>query len=436
MSSIDPVTMAQTLVAAERANMDSLLKSQGTKIKNQSKGLDTLKTQLSTFQTLLKDMNSTAKLQAQKSTLSQEGFMTVSSNGKAISGQYSLFVRQLAQSHQLGVKFSSETEALPSDGTLSLTVDGKEMKLDFASLPANATVKDLVSQINGASNNPGVKASLVRSNGEVNLVLTSTSSGTAKAIGMNFTSGGSAASDALAGKVAKPTEITKAQDAIVEMGGSNPLVITSSSNKLENVIDGLTINLTKAQAAGEAPLQLTVAQDNTAMTEALKKFVTGYNTLVDELNKLTKSTTDESGLLANDSTVRSLMSQLRSGIRDLPNGMTLSSLGIKTDREGKLSLDETAFTKALTADPELLSKAFGGDDGLVKRLNTITEPFTKRGGSISQRKDSLDASQRRLDDRLESHERRMQNAYNRYLAQYTQLNTVMTQMSQTSSLFG
>lgn len=436
MSSIDPVSMAQMLVAAERANMDSLLKSQGTKIKNQSKGLDTLKTQLSTFQTLLKDLNSTSTLQAQKSTLSQEGFMTVSSNGKAISGQYSLFVRQLAQSHQLGVKFSSETEALPSDGTLSLTVDGKEMKLDFASLPANATVKDLVSQINGASNNPGVKASLVRSNGEVNLVLTSTSSGTAKAIGMNFTSGGSAASDALAGKVAKPTEITKAQDAIVEMGGSNPLVITSSSNKLENVIDGLTINLTKAQAAGEAPLQLTVEQDNTAMTEALKKFVTGYNTLVDELNKLTKSTTDESGLLANDSTVRSLMSQLRSGIRDLPNGMTLSSLGIKTDREGKLSLDETAFTKALTADPELLSKAFGGDDGLVKRLNTITEPFTKRGGSISQRKDSLDASQRRLDDRLESHERRMQNAYNRYLAQYTQLNTVMTQMSQTSSLFG
>lgn len=436
MSSIDPVTMAQTLVAAERANMDSLLKSQGTKIKNQSKGLDTLKSQLSTFQTLLKDMNSTAKLQAQKSTLSQEGFMTVSSNGKAISGQYSLFVRQLAQSHQLGVKFSSETEPLPSDGSLSLTVDGKEMKLDFASLPANATVKDLVSQINNASNNPGVKASLVRSNGEVNLVLTSTSSGTAKAISTSFTTGGSAASDALVDKFAKPTEITKAQDAIVEMGGSNPLVITSSSNKLENVIEGLTINLTKAQAAGEAPLQLTVEQDNTAMTEALKKFVTGYNTLVDELNKLVKSSTDESGLLANDSTVRSLMSQLRNGIRALPNGMTLGSLGIKTDREGKLSLDETAFTKALTADPELLSKAFGGDDGLVKRLTTLTEPFTKRGGSISQRKDSLDASQRRLDSRLEAHERRMQNAYNRYLAQYTQLNTVMTQMGQTGSLFG
>lgn len=436
MSSIDPVSMAQMLVAAERANMDSLLKSQGTKIKNQSKGLDTLKTQLSTFQTLLKDLNSTSTLQAQKSTLSQEGFMTVSSNGKAISGQYSLFVRQLAQSHQLGVKFSSETEALPSDGTLSLTVDGKAMTVDFASLPANATVKDLVSQINGASNNPGVKASLVRSNGEVNLVLTSTSSGTTKAIGMNFTSGGTVASDALAGKFATATEITKAQDAIVEMGGSNPLVITSSSNKLENVIDGLTINLTKAQAAGGAPLQLTVEQDNTAMTEALKKFVTGYNTLVDELNKLAKSTTDESGLLANDSTVRSLKSQLRSGIRDLPNGMTLSSLGIKTDKDGKLSLDETAFTKALTADPELLSKAFSGDDGLVKRLNAITEPFTKRGGAISLRKDSLDASQRRLDDRLESHERRMQNAYNRYLAQYTQLNAVMTQMGQTGSLFG
>ena len=107
-STIDPTTMAQTLVSAERAAKDQLLSKQATTVENQLSGITSLSTQLTTFQTLLKDLNKISTLQAQSSTLSQEGILSATSNGQAANGQYSFFVQQLAQAHQLSMTFSSE----------------------------------------------------------------------------------------------------------------------------------------------------------------------------------------------------------------------------------------------------------------------------------------------------------------------------------------
>lgn len=106
---VDPASMAMQLVAIERQNMDKLLKKQMDSIKGQQSAISTLTTKLSTFQTMLKDLNKASNLQAQKATMSQEGLMTVTSNGKASSGQYNFFVEQLAQSHQVGLSLDSET---------------------------------------------------------------------------------------------------------------------------------------------------------------------------------------------------------------------------------------------------------------------------------------------------------------------------------------
>lgn len=348
MMQVDPASMAMQLVAIERQNMDKLLKKQMDSIKGQQSAISTLTTKLSTFQTMLKDLNKASNLQAQKATMSQEGLMTVTSNGKASSGQYNFFVEQLAQSHQVGLSLDSETASLPADGTFSLTVKGKTLDIDLATLPAGSTVKDLVSHINNAKDNPGVKATLVRTDGKVNMVLTSKDSGEENAITVNYSGD---ASSSLGVAVANKTEITKAQDARLQMGGNNPLTITSASNKIENVVDGLTLQLTKAQKSGDAPLQVTVEQDKEAVTGSLKKFVDSYNELVDELAKMTSSDPKAPGALSSDSGVRSLKSALANSVRDLPNGLSLSSLGIKTDKTGKLSFSETDFNKALEKDP-------------------------------------------------------------------------------------
>ena len=422
---IDPASMAMQLVAIERQNMDKLLKKQMDSIKGQQSAISTLTTKLSSFQTMLKDLNKASNLQAQKATMSQEGFMTVTSNGKASSGQYNFFVKQLAQSHQVGLSLDSETAPLPADGVFSLTVKGKSVDIDLASLPAGATVKDLVSHINNAKDNPGVKATLVRTDGKVNMVLTSKDSGKENAITVKYSGD---ASSSLGTAVAKQSEITKAQDAELQMGGNNPLTITSASNKIENVVDGLTLQLTKAQKSGDAPLQVTVEQDKEAVTGSLKKFVDSYNELVDELAKMTSSDPKAPGALSSDSGVRSLKSMLANSVRDLPNGLSLSSLGIKTDKTGKLSFNETDFNKALEKDPELLGKALMGDDGLLKRMSDSLDPYTKRDGALKGRKSGLEASEKRVNERMEALDRRMNSAYKRYLNQFTTMNQMMQTM--------
>nr|WP_279008117.1 lateral flagellar capping protein LafB [Aeromonas jandaei] len=422
---IDPASMAMQLVAIERQNMDKLLKKQMDSIKAQQSAISTLTTKLSSFQTMLKDLNKASNLQAQKATMSQEGLMTVTSNGKASSGQYNFFVEQLAQSHQVGLSLDSETAPLPADGVFSLTVKGKSVDIDLASLPAGATVKDLVSHINNAKDNPGVKATLVRTDGKVNMVLTSKESGEENAITVKYSGD---AGSSLGTAVAKQSEITKAQDAKLQMGGNNPLTITSASNKIENVVDGLTLQLTKAQKSGDAPLQVTVEQDKEAVTGSLKKFVDSYNELVDELAKMTSSDPKAPGALSSDSGVRSLKSMLANSVRDLPNGLSLSSLGIKTDKTGKLSFNETDFNKALEKDPELLGKALMGDDGLLKRMSDSLDPYTKRDGALKGRKSGLEASEKRVNERMEALDRRMNSAYKRYLNQFTTMNQMMQTM--------
>ncbi|MFB2711737.1 lateral flagellar capping protein LafB [Aeromonas veronii] len=422
---VDPASMAMQLVAIERQNMDKLLKKQMDSIKGQQSAISTLTTKLSTFQTMLKDLNKASNLQAQKATMSQEGLMTVTSNGKASSGQYNFFVEQLAQSHQVGLSLDSETAPLPADGIFSLTVKGKTLDIDLATLPAGSTVKDLVSHINNAKDNPGVKATLVRTDGKVNMVLTSKDSGEENAITVNYSGD---ASSSLGTAIANKSEITKAQNAKLQMGGNNPLTITSASNKIENVVDGLTLQLTKAQKSGDAPLQVTVEQDKEAVTGSLKKFTDSYNELIDELAKMMSSDPKAPGALSSDSGVRSLKSVLSNSVRDLPNGLSLSSLGIKTDKTGKLSFSETDFNKALEKDPELLGKALMGDDGLLKRMSNSLDPYTKRDGALKGRKSGLEASEKRVNERMEALDRRMNSAYKRYLNQFTTMNQMMQTM--------
>lgn len=422
---IDPAATAMQLVAIERKNMDALLKKQMDGIKGQQSALSTLNTKLSTFQTMLKDLNKASNLQAQKATMSQDGVMTVTSNGKASSGQYNFFVEQLAQSHQVGFSLDSETSPLPADGVFSLTVKGKTIDIDLATLPAGSTVKDLVSKINDAKDNPGVKATLVRTDGKVNMVLTSKDSGLENAISVNYSGD---ATNSLGAAISGKTDITKAQDAKLRMGGDNPLTITSASNKIENVVDGLTLQLTKAQKSGDAPLLVNIEQDKEAVTGSLKKFVESYNELVDELAKMTSSDPKAPGALSSDSGVRSLKSVLSNSVRDLPNGLSLSSLGIKTDKAGKLSFSETDFNKALDKDPELLGKALLGDDGLLKRMSDSLDPYTKRDGALKGRKTGLEASEKRIKERMDALDRRMDSAYKRYLNQFSTMNQMLQTM--------
>jgi len=434
---MDPTTLAQTMVNAERTGMDTLLANQKAKFQGQLDAVNKLKTQLTNFQTALQNLTTNTALQARSVTTSSDGLATVAASSSAAPGTYSIFVQQLAQAQQLSYDFSSETWTPPSDGTLTIRMNGKEMNLDLSTLPAGSDLRSVRDAINKASDNPGVQATLVRTGGQVKLLLTSTKTGEANQISMSVSGGtASTAMTELQAALGTRTELSAAQDAKVQFGGTNPITISSSSNTLENAIDGLTINLTKAQNTGDQPLQVTIGQDSDAMKKALQSFVDSYNTLVDGMNALTSTSTDNPGALASDSTTRSLMNQLRSALSNLPDGVTLSQLGLKTDRYGKLGLDETGLNKTLANNPDIIKTALQDKGGVFDQMQSILTPQLKYNGLLTSRTTNIQSSLDRVVDRQDQLDTRMEMVYNRYLSQFTAMQSLVTQMQQSSSLFG
>lgn len=434
LSGLDPITLANSLVSAERAGMDSLLGSQQRKFSSQLTAVNSLSKQLSAFQSLLGELTAGSGLLSNSANLSTAGIAKITAASTAASGQYSLFVEQLAQAHQLALAFDGESWQPPGDGLLSLSLGDQAMSLDLASLAPGSSLTDLRDAINQATDNPGIQASLVRSNGQMQLLLTSQQTGAANRIDLALNGGTpGVAQDQLQAAIAGQRELSAARDALVRLGESNPLSLTSASNRLEGLVDGLTLELTRAQAAGEPPLRVSVGQDSEAIQARVQKFIDDYNELVGQVGNLTSS--DKGGALKSDAATRSLMSQLRQPLSQPSGGLTLGQLGIKTDRYGKLSLDNAKLSSTLASQPALLAQGLVGEGGVLARMQQVLEPYLERNGLLGQRSQSLQASLDRVAARQEALDLQMASTYQRYLAQFTQMQSLVSQMEQTSNLF-
>ena len=67
-------------------------------------------------------------------------------------------------------------------------------------------------------------------------------------------------------------------------------------------------------------------------------------------------------------------------------------MGVKMDNDGNLSLDSTKFENALKNNYEQVVAAFSGDDGLCKQLSNGLNSYTKSGGILALREDSLNST--------------------------------------------
>ena len=217
------------------------------------------------------------------------------------------------------------------------------------------------------------------------------------------------------------------------------LKLTNASNTFKGVIDGVDVTVNKAQTAGESPIGMTIGADNEATKEQVNKFVDAYNTLMSTIDEYTSIGGEDKarGVLASDPTLRSIESQLTSLVRGEYNGMRLSEAGISIDRNGKMKLDAKKFEAAQSNNGAALEAMFNGDGNLLDSIDDMVEPFLKfSSGLFSSRKDALKQNISRIDDKQANLERKYDMAYDRYLKQFTQMNTLMTQMNQTMSMFG
>jgi len=147
-------------------------------------------------------------------------------------------------------------------------------------------------------------------------------------------------------------QTAEGKDANVKIDG---ITITSSTNVITDVIAGVTINLKKMESGTQ--VDLNISRNLDSIKSSVQGFIGKYNEILEYINDqfAWDEDTQSAGLLSGDGTLSSIKSSLQnimiSTIKDLPTDMNaLSLIGINSDKNGVLSLNDSDFTDALVND--------------------------------------------------------------------------------------
>ncbi len=447
MLDFNPTTMATQLATAYVQGPQDLLTSQKRAAEASSAALTRLRTALSTFNTALTNLSGRKGLVANTATFSGGASIgTASATSAAQPGNYGFFVEQLATHHQIAFE---DLPAVPVSSGGPLVVqqaDGStfEVNLLMADQDGDGTLSqaEIARAINTAEGNGGkVTAMVMTVGGSSQLVLSAGQSGANAAITLD-TSGlpASALRDRLS---AAPNELSAARDAVVWLGDQGSGVRVQQAGNTFTAIAGVSITFERAMSVGESPVMLTVASDDTGTAANVRSFIDAYNALQGTLNDMTRAAEDAGarGAFASDASVRNLRNRLNELLRQDFGGVRLAELGIRSDRNGNLSLDAERLRSKLDTMPDALDKAFGSTQitnstGVLGAMDRYLKSWLDvSSGQIRRRQDNLQVEQKAMTRRQDRIDEQFNLNYERYLMQFTQLQTLMGQMDQTSGLF-
>lgn len=206
--------------------------------------------------------------------------------------------------------------------------------------------------------------------------------------------------------------VTEGKDAIITVDGDT---VTSNTNEFDDKISGLEITVNRVTENDDGDYdsyQVDIDQDIDGITSKVQNFVSAYNTLMDTLDSLGERNTYtdgesnfDGGDLAGDSQLQSLQRQLQSMMSDITYGeIDGYTLGLELDSEGRFSLDSTKFKEGISENFNAVVKLFSAEmpetdetsadgteekGGLIVRLDSIIEEYTKSNGFLDQRTQEL-----------------------------------------------
>ena len=129
------------------------------------------------------------------------------------------------------------------------------------------------------------------------------------------------------------------------------ITIIRSSNTISDALAGVTLNVSQAELG--TTVNLVVARDSSAAVQAVKDFVSAYNTA----SSFVATNTSEKGPLAFDTrdprhvapiALRDVRSDRRSPEHDVHDA---AHIGLSLDKTGKMQLDESVLKAALADNP-------------------------------------------------------------------------------------
>ena len=441
-SGVDVKALAKSLVEAESAPKQQAIQSKIDKSEAKISGYSAMMAALDIFKQQVDGLDSVTDFAAVDIRNSNPLAVQVSTNSLASPGAHTISITSLAQAQRsVGDGFDNVTAQVNGGNafTLSLTVAGEATDIEISAADTNASA--VVNAINQAG--AGVSAQLLDTGVEgaadrYKIVLTgqtgasnafSVSTDAADTSGLNFTT---------------PTG-QDAADAAVTVNG---VAISRSTNTIDDVIPGMTFDLL-GPTTGAVAVQLN--RDSSGVKERVQSLVTAYNSMVSDFGILTGPASEDeediySGSLRGDSTVRSVLSQMRQVFfgESETAGESITSLrdmGVSVDKDGVVTLDEAALDEALTTHFEEVVSALAGRtttevDGetviqqglgaeMAARLRALMGPT----GIILSQSTSAESQVGRYEEQLEKLETRMEGILERYTKQFAAMESIVGQLT-------
>ncbi|WP_459618413.1 flagellar filament capping protein FliD [Bordetella sp. 2513F-2] len=434
-SNLDLASLLDDLQAAEQTKLTQISTQQAS-YKARISAYSQIQSALEAVQTAAAALGKAETISAVKGTVTGEA-VTVTTEAGAIPGSYQISVEQLATAQRLqSAAFTDRAAQIGSGGTIEITLaDGSTKTIE---LGGDTSLDGVVKAING-TDDAGVHATVVSDgSGNSYLMLTSKSEGEQAAVQGITVTGNDELGAVLSYDAASGGTFTvqqPAQDAKLTVNG---IEVTSASNVVSGVIDNVTLTLSAVTPADGTPSTVTVSRDPSAASKAVQSFVTAYNALQTTIGNLTAFDVEKEtqSALTGDSTTRSIQNSLAGALRITTSEgslRTLSQLGITTNpTNGQLQLDQTALDEALAENPADVVRLLAGTGGLAESMQAATSAALGDNGTIKARTDGLQLTVDSLEARYERTEASIEATMEIYRQQFTQLDVLVAQMTQTS----
>lgn len=370
-SGLDVQGLVSKLLAAEGAPATSRLDRKEARLQAELSAIGSLKSVLSTFQSGLAGLLSLSNLNKRTVTSSNTDFFTATAATTAASGSYDIEVKSLAQAQKLASQAFATTSDVLGTGTLTFQYGDPTKPAQTVTI-TDGSLAGIRDAVNAA--NIGVRASLIKGDAGYQLVFSAANSGLDNSLKITVSESPADGSNtdmsglsqlaydpaAAVGSGKNLTEQVAAADAWVVIDGID---VTQSSNTITDAIEGVTLNLTAAEVGTKT--KVTVATDKSGVSSAVQAFVTAYNALHGAFEQLGgyDADTKQGGVLIGDAALRGVSSRIRAVLSAAVPGLSgnyqaLADLGIKTQVDGKLTVDTTKLNSAIENNFEEIGRLF------------------------------------------------------------------------------
>lgn len=391
-SGIDTSAIVKQLVEIESSAPQQRIDDRKELTETQISDYGLLKSSLATLEQTINALSEKEGLYSKTASFTDSDALVPSELGTdVLPGTYNFVVNEVAQSQTISSPAFSSVLDPVGEGTITFRFgswndDQSAFTEDLDSTlqsitvdSSNNTLRGLRDTINEADF--GVQASIVNDGSGFRLLITA-ESGESNQLSLTVAESGGTPSDNDGTGLSRfnfndsdlpvdendvdhsqqMTQFQEGKDASFTING---MPVTRSSNTVDDVVEGLTVELLQ-KSPGEV-VSVTVSDDKSFAQQNVRDFVDAYNTFLEEVDAVFSynEETEKDGSLKSDSLAKSVLTQLRtiigSAIPGLADGgySALTNVGIRTELDGSLSINEDDFTKAFEDNFEDVQKLFG-----------------------------------------------------------------------------